>query len=232
MSENQSTYNKLIKHLDQSSIPKENWSKEEKEIFEELLLVKQASRANALDSKLSFLKAVDNESMTISEPTKRYLWPVSIAASLLLILGFYFFNSNALSGNEKLFADHFEVYPELTQFRGSEKNERSKAALLYNTDQFKKAAIAYQNLYLNDPKQDYLFYAAVAYLANENPSKALDLFKELGTSEKLPLNYYKGLTNLRLNNSEAAKINLSKVNPTFTFYKSKADLLLKELDSE
>lgn len=164
---------------------------------------------------------------------KRWL---SIAASILLLcVAGYFLLENGATGNEQLFAQYFDLYPDnITEIkRGSEnKNEQLILGIAhYEKGEFDEAINAFSP-YAGIPKVQ--FFIAICELGRGQTEKSLLIFSKLEQNKEITdmqdgLVWYNALALLKDNQTTAAKEILENIIATDHYKKAAAIKLLEEL---
>lgn len=169
----------------------------------------------------------------------RYLWIGGLAASMALLLSFYFiFNKNETLSPDDLYSSYYETYPNIYSFRGEnvDKNYLNMAFDNYTKLDFNKAsslfdsAMQRQNLRLIDVEYAQ-FYKGQSQLKLQEFEKALSTFENLGSGSKFneQVTWYRGLVYLMLEQTELAKRELLKVK-TDDYKFEESQRILKALD--
>lgn len=202
--------------------------------------VKSVIRNKENDSLKKKLQGFETELSGGSKQKNKTFWkPLSIAASIALLVGlsWFVFNSDAFNGTEELYASNYEKYPNTvyTITRGDVADESLErlAFEAYETNDY-DVAITYLIELKEKTRLDYVdFYLGQAYLANGDYLKATDKFQEiiLINSEFKDEGYWYGaLAKLKLEQEEEAIILLEKLIKMGTYKKDEATKLLKELN--
>ncbi|WP_452226281.1 tetratricopeptide repeat protein [Lacinutrix cladophorae] len=160
------------------------------------------------------LKKVNDDFVKEKHSNKKsYFSYFAIAASVLILVGFFMFNNTPT--NQEIYAEYndWSNLPSLTS-RGDSDNallvDGEKAFL--NKDYTE--AVNYFNTFLETSKYNAnaLLYFGVSNMEIGSHDKALDAFNQLITSKSLDRSkgyWYKALTYLKMNNKEAAVKTLS-----------------------
>lgn len=238
MDEENDKLDKLEKDV-QKHVSSEAYSVEEKKIVDDLKLIRDASRANALEDKRSFLKQIESEKKTTSKVRKinAYLLPIGVAAALA-VLAVFIFNKdgdNIFQGQSPLYEEYFEVYPELLTTRGelNIQEQEKDARLFYKAKHYDRAAESFAALYSSTNGSVYNFYAAMSNMLIENTDLAiqqLEAIKGNPDTRNIPINYYLGLAYLQKGDEENAKIAFQNPDEAFSFYKEKSAEILEKLN--
>jgi len=157
------------------------------------------------------------------------------AASIAILIGFgsmFYFQTTS---NQDLFAENFEPYRNVIQpiVRGEvSDNIKTHAFTAYEKGDYKQAITLFSEIQKTETNNYYIFYKANGYLALDNTSEAISLFKNyIATkgefSEKAY--WYLALANLKENNISEAKKVFQKIIKTKTYNYKKAAILLKQL---
>jgi len=181
----------------------------------------------------SFLEALENEMIAVQSrqtlkkklqgisadhkvPKNKKFAPLGIAASVILLLGcFFFFNQSG--NNQELFDDYYASYPNIYTQKGTSSNDKTlfeKTMLLYDAKQYK---LAQQNFETINSERKLTngehFYYGITLLEVNDTKTALTQFKNINTPSPLykDAQWYLGLCYLKENNPDQTKVVLSKL---------------------
>lgn len=200
----------------ESKIAFERQLEEDADLREKLAstkLVIEATKSRGLELEL---KEIHKELYHEKPVSKRLYWTLGIAASIILILTFFFILSN--SGNEKnLFQQYFSPFPDYITSRESKADGSWEKGMQFYTnrdytkaiDHFKKSNIP------NEHEADLLFYKGVSYLAVGNSQEAMNTFSELEIKSdkyKEQIKWYVALAYLSSNEKSSAILALKTIN--------------------
>lgn len=238
----------LLKYFDGSLSEEEKvvfnqFLEEDDEFKSQFLLEKDVQAVIREENRIGLKKKLqrfETERETVSTGNKRTWWkPLSIAASIILLLGasWLLFNSNAFNGQEQLFANNYEKYPNtvytITRSDVSDDSLERMAFEAYETNNY-DAAIEYLLDLKEKTRLDYVdFYLGQSYLANENYLKAIDRFQEIieiNSEFKQEAYWYAALANLKLDQNKEAKQLLEELVQNKKYKFKEASELLKKLD--
>ena len=171
-----------------------------------------------LRSKLNhFHKQLEDDAQVRSLHTMsyRFFFRIAAAIALLIALGgiWYFYIPNA---NERLFNAYFTPDPGLPTVMGNSDNYDFYEAMVdYKQGNYKTALQKWENLLPQKSDNDTInYFLGTAYLANDEPSKAIPYFdRVLGSAQpsfQSEAAYYKGLAHLKNNEVEEALKSLER----------------------
>lgn len=220
-------------------------SAEEKALFDKLLLKdplfaedvvfqKRLKKVITLDSRQNFkeqLQKLEAQRKPRTESKKIWLY---IAAGILLLLGignFFLFNQ---SGNERLFEQYFEPYPNTVAPVVRQINEsdlQSDAFAAYEEGDFEEAANLFEKLARSTGKDYAFFYAAHSNMILKKFDKAEQIFKNHVFTENFrdERDWYLALIYIRLNKKEQAEELLEMISKENSFNSEKAKILQQKL---
>jgi len=158
---------------------------------------------------------------------------LAMASSFLVLVfaGWWLFSTNLNTSSGEYLAlanDNFIHYPSLAS-RGDEANPS-----LYNNyknKDYKEAAIELEQYATTNKDATAQLYAAISYLALNQPQKAIDLLSEVEGVESLNNRkfYYLGLAQLQLGQKENAITAFKQVNDIDAFLFKRATTILETL---
>lgn len=203
--------------------------------FEYNLIQKVRNDSNAqlknqfinLENKLASKNKTAPKSKVIS-----LLPRIAIAASIGLLVGFFFFTGGDNTSN--LFDDNYSAYPNtLVQIeRGSnDASDLQKAFIDYDAGNFSEALNGFENLDMVGID----LYKAICYMEIEETDKALSLLNGMTFPKHQDfynqVHWYKALGSIKLNKMDDAKKNLEALLSSDDDYrKSSATQLLEKLN--
>ncbi|PHS67488.1 MAG: hypothetical protein COB12_03420 [Flavobacterium sp.] len=169
------------------------------------------------------------------QPKKNNYTKWLVAASIAILIGFgsmFYFQTTS---NQELFAENFEPYRNIIQpiVRGEvSDNIKTHAFTAYEKGDYKQAITLFSEIQKTETATYYSFYIANSYLALDNTSEAILLFKNyIATkgefSEKAY--WYLALAYLKEETTSEAKQILRKITEAKTYNYKKAAILLKQL---
>lgn len=144
------------------------------------------------------------------------LW--KIAAVLIIGVGlFWFFNPSV--NYEKLYADHFEPYPNIAApvVRGDENPQDRivKAFQYYDQQDFQKAIPAFEELYQKDKLAYANFYYAMSLMADHQEEKAIAALKnpdwQVPEKYQIQTDWYLALAYIKTQKKKEAVSYLEKI---------------------
>jgi len=149
--------------------------------------------------------------------TPKRFAPLGIAASVILLLGtFFFFNQGV--NNQELFEEHYTSYPNIYTQKGTSDNDKTlfeKTMILYDAKQYPLAKQNFETLNsereLTDGEQ---FYYGITLLELDDTKTALTQFKNINNTAS-PLykdaQWYLALCYVQENNVDQAKLVLTEL---------------------
>ncbi|WP_373520816.1 tol-pal system YbgF family protein [Aquiflexum sp.] len=156
--------------------------------------VEEAAFRNHLDQIHQELKMDSPEPTEITEPADReknkkiFPWkPLSIAASLLLTIGFFTWLLLLRSDpNERLFMAYYQEDPGLVTAMSSETNyEFDRAMVDYKSANYQEAITRWEKLIQDRPENDTLqFFLGASHLALKNTDPAVFFFDSVVAKEE------------------------------------------------
>jgi len=169
---------------------------------------------------------------------KKTRWiPYAAAIALLIGIGSIIYGSGPNYGG--LYADNFEVYPNVINLvtRGGNETENSETTAFefYEEGNYDKATKAFDSLYKKQPKDYLLFYKGVSLLAQNRTEEGIRALQSYdwdlnGSDFTAAANWYLGLAHLKQKGADQAKTFLKKVAASESNLNDQARELLKQLD--
>ncbi len=223
-------------------------STEDQQIFENLIAqnpeykaeleaqrkIKAAITLSERESLRDFISDLDTTRTKPKTSLKSWLFSAT-AACLVVLVGYFLWTTLSMSPGEKLFARHYETYPNLvapTTRSESSNDLKANAFLAYDNGDFKQAAALFEQLQAQ-PDSDYaLLYLGICQLELGRPEKAIPVLNLVSsTSESKEIaSWYEALGYFKLNMLEKGKIPLevtaAKANP----FQMEAQEILKTLN--
>jgi hypothetical protein len=191
------------------------------------------------------LKTIHNEVIgsryKISNP---FIKTMKIAAVLFGILviswpSLYFFRQSRQSKSERLFAENFAPYMNITTQRGEvmtkDKVLQNAAMYYYNNREYDKAVVNFDELIKTqvNPEPTIWFYYGITCLATNQNDKAIGIFTKLTSDKDYVLfeqsEWYLSLSYIKAKNKQKAIALLEKISLQNGQYSIKATNLLYEL---
>lgn len=164
---------------------------------------------------------------------------IPFAAALALIMGLFSFIYNFLKNDQDLYAENFEVYPNvispITRSESSQENTETIAFEHYDKGNYDEAIKAFDLAYERIPKDYLLFYKAVSFLAHGQIEEGIRVFKSYGWEQhnsdfSSAANWYLGLAYIEQQQFDLAEIHLRKVVNSESVLSKQAQKLLGSLD--
>ncbi len=182
-------------------------------------------------------KIVDSEK-TIAAPTlsvvkdkNRSLILSLAAAILLLVCAVLVFNKAGQQPDlASMATEYFIPYPADVQSRGGA--SQNEVYNEYRDGSYGKSAIKLEEYARLNNDDEAKLFAAISYLAIQNPSKSILLLNEINQTPSLinKVNYYKGIAHLRLENQIKAKKAFLLINNGDQFLYNKAQEVLSKME--
>ncbi|GCC52771.1 hypothetical protein SanaruYs_30100 [Chryseotalea sanaruensis] len=245
-------FNKMQENLDIVERYLEgNLSEQERTAFEERLLHDEMLRLQVDDMKviragimlasrnatLQSLKQLENTLPSIETKVISFwsnTWLQAAAVLLIGIVAYVLWPVNSIE--QKLFATHFEVYPNVISptVRGGEANDstlRAKAFRAYDQKKYEEAIELFLNI--SEKDEGILFYLGNCYLANGQVEKALPVFEKVLNEYDIfdeQAEWYLAVCFLKMEERERATQALKKVVARNSAYKEKAQTILDKLN--
>jgi tetratricopeptide (TPR) repeat protein len=202
--------------------------------------IKTVIRNKENDCLKNKLQGFESERTTTTVQKKLTFWkPISIAASIALLLGvsWFVFNSDVFNGTEELYASNYEKYPNTvyTITRGDTTDDSLErlAFEAYETNEY-DMAITYLIELKEKTRLDYVdFYIGQAYLAKGANLKAINKFQEIisiNSEFKDESYWYAALSHLKLDQKKEAQILLKELVKMGSYKMKEATDLLEELN--
>jgi tetratricopeptide (TPR) repeat protein len=172
------------------------------------------------------------------KPLKKNNWYLYAAAiAVLIAVGTLFYTPTP--NYQEVYASHFEVYPNVVNLTNrSDANEEvmSKEAFeLYEAGEYREAAVAFEDVYRQQPEDYIHFYYGLSLMAagdTEEGIQALDKYpwQETNSDFTTVVHWYMGLGYVKLGNITDARLYLKKVADGENSLSSHAREVLEELN--
>ncbi len=162
---------------------------------------------------------------------------LAVAASLVLLVGWFGYNSFFGTNYSNLYNTNFSEYPNTvyTITRGDDENTLEREAFVaYETKNY-ETAIEKFNALSETTAHNYIpFYKAQAHLGLENIDDAKTLFTEIVEADNSGFvaesTWYLALIAIKNKNKAEAKIHLENLIANYNYNQAKAKALLEELN--
>ena len=160
---------------------------------------------------------------------------LAIAASILLLAFIGYFWLSSENGEQKLFADNYQPYPNVVapiEKGDADEDPTKKAFQEYELGNYEKAINLFEQIMTN---QDANLFLAISHIELGNDQKAKELLIQIINQPEdrflIPANWYLGLLNVKEGNLEAAKkyLNVVSKDTEYQVLQSKAKSLLNQL---
>lgn len=209
---------------------------EDESLREEFEFQKSLKAAITLNAREEVKKALqlENDKLSIRKP----LWPkLTIAASIIILLGGTFFMLNKSNPTESLFTENYEVYPNVVAptIRGnSDESTLALAFWAYDNFEYDQAAKLFTQLIENKYSDASIrFYRGLCYIEIQNTEAARKDFEHYIGNEKnqfyLEATWYLALINLKNGEKPEAIERLNRVSQSENDFQNQAADLLKKL---
>jgi tetratricopeptide (TPR) repeat protein len=202
-------------------------------------------RINSRDELKDRLKSIHDEVIGAQYSRRMYAMKALRVAAvifgvlILAVPSYYFYHQNNLNQSERLFAENFSPYMNITTQRGLDENKENileKAAMYYyNNKEFEKAIINFEEILKTKNKFDptILFYYGITCLAANQNEKSIGIFSKLATDKNYLLweqsQWYLALAYVKANNLNKARETLNLIAKENGQFSIKAINLLYEL---
>ncbi|MEX2350107.1 MAG: hypothetical protein WD554_04455 [Flavobacteriaceae bacterium] len=172
------------------------------------------------------------------KPAKKnqwYLYAAAIAA--LIAIGSLFYNTTP--DYDEVYAAHFEAYPNVVSLTNRsdapQEDVAKEAFVLYESGQYKEAAEAFEEIYLQRPEDYIHFYYGLSLMAGGDTEAGIDALETYPWQEENSdftniVHWYVGLGYVKLGNSTDAHFYLKKVADGENSLSSSAREVLDALD--
>lgn len=204
-----------------------------KALFEDEKNLKEAIISNESDKLKSKLQGFERE---IANPTRSLFnyQNFAIAASIILLVGWFGYDSLFGTNYNSMYNDNFSEYPNTvyTITRGDTDNSLERQAFVaYETKEYQLAIEKFDAI---EAKKDYInFYKAQAYLGLEDTKNAQEQFEQVIIDNKnfvAESTWYLALIHLKEKDKSQAVKYLEKIVENFDYNKDKAQDLLDALN--
>lgn len=199
--------------------------------FRDLQLAISATERQALKQRLGALPV---------SPSRRRLWPMAIAASiLLLIAGSWYYLQSEVIAPETLFATYYQPYPNLAHpiVRNQDPADSlSQAFAAYEQGRYTEAQARLDQLVVNNDNPELRFYLALSLMGQANYNAAqqqLDRLKGNTFQFQAQVWWYQALVQLRKGDLVEARASLLQLQKLDSSYKNReVGILLKQLEKQ
>lgn len=202
--------------------------------FEQEFNLKKAIQSFESEKLKAKLQGFEREITSKKTPNFNYRY-LAVAASIVLLLGWFGYNSFFGTNYSNLYADNFNEYPNTvyTITRGDDENTIEREAFVaYETKNYQVAIEKFDAISDVSEKKYIPFYKAQAYLAMENTTNAKTLFTEVvknNTEFIAESTWYLALIAIKEENKVEAKMYLEKLIANYNYNTAKAERLLEKL---
>ncbi|GGD99830.1 tetratricopeptide repeat protein [Planktosalinus lacus] len=172
------------------------------------------------------------------KPARKNHWYLYAAALVALIsIGSLFYNPTP--DYEDVYATHFEAYPNVVSLTNRsdapQEGVAKEAFELYEANQYKEAAAAFQELYRQRPEDYVHFYYGLSLMAGGETEAGIDALETYPWQEEnsdftTVADWYIGLGYVKLGNSTDARFYLQKVADGENSLSKRAQEVLEALD--
>lgn len=196
--------------------------------------IKFREKLISIDEKLTLEKANKGKVMPIQPKTKKMInW--RIAATFIILFGLSSFFWLLNPANENVFEDNYLPYPISDITRGVEANNNIpvKITLDYKNKNYQKTIPFLEKQINQDTKNALLkLYLGNSYLNTSHEKKAISLFNSIEKTNEYydDAQWFLGLSYLKINKIEKAKIAFKDLTSHPNLYKTKALKILETLD--
>ncbi|MGB1308111.1 MAG: tetratricopeptide repeat protein [Oceanihabitans sp.] len=194
-------------------------------------------QTDLLKEELKGLESRINTEAPKKLKTNNFKFPsIAIAASLLLLLGWFGYNSLVKTNHNTLFANNFEAYPNTvyTITRGDTVNTLEREAFVAYESKDYKTAIEKMDAIAPENTKDYIrFYKAQSYLNLDDSVNAKTLFTQVvldNTSFVAESTWYLALVALKDGKETEAKKHLEDLIANYSYKNEVAKSLLEALN--
>lgn len=156
-------------------------------------------------------------------------WQYGIAASILLLIGFYFFNlNNKIAYSDYAFSEKINLVE-----RNSPNKLLKNAEVAFNSKNYKQAIVYFDSiLEKNSDYSEIKFYKSISLIETNQFSKADSLLSNLASSASVFKDkalFYLALSKLKQKDKQACKTLLKRVSKNSEEY-NKAQEILKKIN--
>lgn len=162
---------------------------------------------------------------------------LAVAASLVLLVGWFGYNSFFSTNYSNLYDTNFSGYPNTvyTITRGDDQNSTEREAFVaYETKNYETALEKFNAISESTEKNYLPFYKAQAYLGLDNTDKAKAFFTQVIVEDNSEFvaesTWYLALISIKAEDKNQAKTYLEELIANYTYNQSKAKDLLEELN--
>ncbi|MFD0964812.1 tetratricopeptide repeat protein [Pseudofulvibacter geojedonensis] len=151
-----------------------------------------------------------------SKKARKKFFPLSIAASVILLIGAFFFFSHS-PNNQELFNEYYNTYPNIYTQKGSENENKTifeKTMILYDAKQYSLAKQNFEVIAAKNTLSDAeSFYYGATLLELKNTKQAIQQFNGIANDSPLykDAQWYLALSYIQVNNIDLAKTTLQNL---------------------
>lgn len=223
-------------------------SPEDKELFENLIAqnpeymaeleahrkLKAAITLSERENLKGFLASIEPKETKVKTNTKSWLFSAA-AACIVVIVGYFLWTTLSMSPGEKLYARHYETYPNLIapSTRGEAGADlKAEAFLAYDNGNFEQAAALFEKLQAQSNSEYALLYLGICQLELGRPEKAVPVLNLIPSSSdsKGITSWYEALGYFKLNMMDKGKAALQVTAAKANSFQTEAQAILKELE--
>lgn len=170
---------------------------QEFELFEKAHQAVKLSTVIALKSEIKEI----HQNMGTTKPSKVIpLIRLGIAASVLCILGIAFYAQRY--SNQNLYEKAFSPVGDYVTNMDSDLSELEKAMSLFDQQQFDRASLAFENIYLETGDQVALFYAGHSHYQAGELHQAIESLEKISNSYRSEAQWYAALAYLKMDDTQ------------------------------
>lgn len=180
-------------------------------------------------------KALKQKLQSFEKPKKSFKW-MYVAASTVILLGLFTWNSLFTTNYDSLYSEYYQTYPNTVSptVRGENTdNIKTNAFYAYDSGDYRKAVDLFSEIYAKDGDDYAIFYKGLSYMELEKYKEALDVFELHDYNKENAFTpffrWYKALLYIKFKNKSEAITLLEKLAETDNPQKEAATRLLKEL---
>jgi tetratricopeptide (TPR) repeat protein len=250
MPEKSQGVNEKIKIMDQEELINAylegTLSPEDRELFENLVAqnpdysaefeshrkLKAAITLSERENLKGFLSELEPAKQpTASTSIKSWIYS-TVAACVVVLIGYFLWITLSMSPSEKLYARHYETYPNLVvpSTRGVNPADlKAEAFLAYDNADFGKAAGLFEQLQAQSNSDYALLYLGICQLELGRPEKAIPVLNLVSaTSESKGIaSWYEALGYFKLNMLDEGKVALEVTANSSNPFQTEAQSILK-----
>lgn len=193
---------------------------------------------------LEMLRSLENELSAVpdQEPamqTGSYKSYLAVAATIVLlaVAAFVIIKLSTATSHQELYATYYHPYPNIVNAikRSDHTDNQStvdQAYQLYEQGQYTNAIQYFEKVSAADKTAPVIFYTGSAYLASDQPEKAISAFREVIERHEefnIQAQWYLGLAHLKTGNAEQAREILLKIASEENSYAKLAESILEKM---